>query len=324
MLALFLLVGGNVLADNSKKIQPIETENVANSSYSLNLNTLGGNAGGEDELDLEGPFYILSCYQSSPANMMPPRIMDELELDYDFYYSNTMYPERLPLSDYNTVILIMRYGYIYTDGWNALNDYVSEGGNLILMGGSPYANTPQGILNFMNCTTIYMTSPREDPNFNLVDPEHELAEGLETSNMYYGNCDYFFQVDDEEVEVIAENSDGWATFLHKFHGEGEFFYVGYDPWYSDWNNYPSDKDILEGMWGNIIDYVRGSKMSGTVTSSQTQLPLEGVTITLYNTEDDSVIDSAITDGEGNYIFNKKMISPNSYYALQHWICMWMQ
>ena len=184
-------------------------------------------------------------------------VLDELGYICDYYYigssgEGTDFPS--DYRSYRVIIQVMNGGYVLEIP--RLADYVSSGGQAILLGGSnyqPFVLDVDTYLMRVNTTKHYWTGPVGSPDITIVDPDHPWAKDLPLTNDFNNTyaSRYMLRIIDPAPHLIAINGDGDKTIVTKRLGHGRFTYFINHGWDNAWTD-PGDYRYLKIFLRNVL------------------------------------------------------------------------
>jgi hypothetical protein len=163
----------------------------------------------------------------------------------------------IDLSGYNTVIIGMDGGNVLTASVQNVADFVSNGGTLIIIGGSSLSEWTTAVNTYLleNNTANSSWQISITPHLTVTDPSNPLAVGLPgTYNFTKASASvYQIKSTDTAADVAAVNGDGFAVLLFKPLGDGTLIWFMNSAAEGYWSN-PTDYNIFSTIIANALDF----------------------------------------------------------------------
>ncbi|MFN2108055.1 MAG: Kelch repeat-containing protein, partial [Anaerolineae bacterium] len=184
------------------------------------------------------------------------RALDELGYAYDTIYANSDWTG-VDFAPYDVVVIGMDGGSVtVTSTQKIRTDVIDQGKRAVFFGGSAWPDFVDGVNQYMvtNNTAAYTWTLTTSPHFTLIDPAHSLAQGLPASQDFVNNWARYYQLraTDPNIEIIAQNGDGYPSYFHKTYPSGGnlvwFIHSVASSYWSD----PADFSLLKQIVANTL------------------------------------------------------------------------
>lgn len=139
-------------------------------------------------------------------------------------------------------------------------EVIDTGKRLCFVGGGASVGFVTGLNNSIIGIDIvdYFWAMSASPHFTITSPDHFLAQGLPSSTDFVNGAAayYMARLTDADMVVVAENGDGWPSFVSKRNnfpggGSGDFRWFTSVPASAYWSD-SNDFAFFQQMITNII------------------------------------------------------------------------
>ena len=181
--------------------------------------------------------------------------LTDLGYAFDEVYASTAGSlAALNLSGYSTVVVAMDGGFWDETDIAKLAEFTAGGGRLVGIGGSCYADFALGIdVHLFDVDAAdYCWAHSSTPHLTVLYDQNRLAIGLPSVHNYAGDNDYYsLRPMGWDVQVAAENGDGWPCLIKKRLGNGWLAWYTASPYTSYWAD-PGDYTVLKRVIFNMM------------------------------------------------------------------------
>jgi len=179
------------------------------------------------------------------------------ELGRGFDLHQTVDFSGLDLTPYETVIVAMDGGLMEEPSIENLAGFARAGGNLVMLGGSYWANFAQAVnahLLGIDEINYFWELGAGDPDLRVTQPSDPLARLLPASHDFSDSQATYYMIrsQDSAAVVAAVNGDGVPALLRKRIGRGTlswFVNSPYDGYWSDSADYALLKQVIDNCLG---------------------------------------------------------------------------
>jgi subtilisin family serine protease len=183
------------------------------------------------------------------------KALDELGRVYAKF--NTADFDSVNLSTYGTVIVAMDGDTPDSADIQHLANFANSGGNLIMLGGSNWADFASAVDTFLldiDAATHFWKTVTVSPNLEVTAPMHQLAQGLPATYDFVNNNATYYMIrsQDSAAEEAAVNGDGETALLKKKMSNGTLTWFVNSPqeeYWADAGDYAVLKQIIENALG---------------------------------------------------------------------------
>jgi len=206
-----------------------------------------------DHLTADASILVIQTQSDISGSILA--ILDAVPLAYDFVA--TVAIETIDLDPYDVIIVGADGGLMEAAGIEHLGVAAEAGAKVILFGGSNYAPFAQGVNDYLfqiNTGDYSWSTVSGAPHLSVSDASHPLAAGLSPTHNFADLSATFYmaRITDPDVQVVAENGDGYAALVTKSVGNGTVVYFVNSPEGSYWSN-PDDYAVLETVLLNALE-----------------------------------------------------------------------